>query len=338
MWKHGVALEPKQSAEALVLVAGNCQAHYLAATLAAQGLGLVCVVGRPYGFMPQARGVSPYFADHQYIDEIVGRYKAAGSAVILVEQTSPVSDGALESWLRAADVHVRFPHIEAQALWPHLSSSESAYKPDRIRRRWALDLAAMRRSEAKAGWDTALTDHIEASIGSRMLMHTFNHPAGEIAGWLHRRLCEDLGLDRGVHEAGYALMAADIRAENGISFMSDSPLRPEVIEALDLNWAREGWYGLWVEAIAASARPDMAESLRCLRAALAIEGRDPHIHYSEALVLEALGDYQGAHRAFAEAYRAYPKNRVYADRWLGAFLPTTDSPFSAQHAQRFEWP
>lgn len=338
MWKPCVTQEHNIQGDSLVVVTGNCQAHYLAAVLAAQGLGLVCVVGRPFGFMAKARGVSPFFADAQHIDELIGRYKAAGHRITLVEQTSPVSDGVAPSWLEAADTHVRFPHIEFQALWPHLSASENAYKPERIRRRWALDLAAMRRSEAKAGWDTALTDHIEASLSSTMLMHTFNHPAGEVCGWLHRRLCEELGLDRGEHRAAFELFAGDIRDQRGISFMSDNPLRPEVIEALDLTWATQGWYGLWAEAIAASAEPDMPRSLRCAQGALAMEGCDQHVRYSEALILEALGDQAGAHQAFGKAYRAYPENRVYADRWLGTFLPLGANPFEAQHALRYEWP
>ena len=336
MWKPSVADTLNGEGGDLVIVTGNCQAHYLAATLAAQGAGLVCVVGRPFGFMPQARGVSPFFAGQEHVEAIVARFKAEGHAITLVEQTSPVSEGAPRPWLDFIDAHVRFPHIELQSLWPHLSPSEKAYEPDRIRRRWALDLAALRRSEEKAGWDTGLTDYIEASLTSVMLMHTFNHPAGEIMGWLHGRVSRDLGLDQGQRQASFERIAAEIRADRGISFMTDNPLRQQVIDALELSWAREGWCGLWGDAVSASMRPDMVESLRCLQAALALPGCDPHVRYSESLVLEAMGDLKGSHRAIGEAYRAYPGNRVYAERWLEGFVPG-GSPFRLQNDARFEW-
>lgn len=325
--------------ERLVIVLGNCQAHYLAAILAAQGLGLVCIVGQPFGFHPVHRGVRPLFIETGQLDGLAAAARANGRQVVILEQTSPVHPGLDPAVATLADRVIGFPHLEAQALWPHLSGAEHRHDPQRIRRRWALDLAAMRRSEAKAGWNGALCDFIEQSHADLLLFPTFNHPGAHLMSRLHAGLCDRLEADGGLDPVARARAGSDIWAAGGLSFMFDHPVHPAVIEALDLRWARAPWYAAWAASVEAAAAMDFARARAETEAALASAACDPHVFYTYGLVLEALGERGLAHEAFGRAHRAYPQNPEYANRWLIGLRPSPDDPpHPAEPALRATYP
>lgn len=267
----------------LVVVWGNCQAHYLAAILAAQGVGMVCVAGQPFGFVPEHRGVRPFILDIAEITALIRDARAAGRKVIYLEQIGPMSPGVSDALRALADGRVLFPHIDLQALWladqPH---SQARQSPDQIRRRLDLDLAAIRRAFKRAEWEADLADWIAASLSSDRLFHTFNHPRGEIMARLHGEICRRLAAFGALSPVGIDQAQADILAEDGLAFISHLPVSDAVVEALDLRWAREGWYALTRQAWAATLK----------------------------------GDHYASLAAFAAVHRAYPANAEYARQWI----------------------
>lgn len=326
------------AAERLILVYGNCQAHWLAGVLEAQGLGLVCIVGRPYGFYPRQRGLEPQFVDESEVPDLAGRARAAGRQVAILEQTSPINAGLPRATIRLADQVVRFPHLEVRAYWhPWLTKVGDGFDPDRIRRQFAFDLAAMRRSEAKARLEGQFSDLIEQTHRQTLHFNTLNHPGAELMIGLHNRVCGRLRTKGALDKTALAQARRDIRAGNGIRFIMEHPLHDAVIDALELEWARTGWYGHWQQAYFAAGAGHHRKALKLLEAALADSACDPHVNYTLGVLLEGLGDRAGAVEAFGRAHRAYPENPEYARRRLAGYgLPEAgEHPLQARLAERF---
>lgn len=312
-----------------MLVYGNCQAHWLAGLLAAQGVGLVCIVAAPFGFYPEAGGVRPFFVTPEEAATLATQAKLAGRQVTLLEQTSPLHPGLDAVTLRLGSHVVRFPHLEVRAYWhPWLTRSGDGFAPDRIRRQFEFDLAAMRRSEAKAGWSTALTDHLAASHKHQPHFYTLNHPGADLMQRLHAGICEGIGARGALDQQMYAWAQTEIDASGGISFISEHPLHDSVLDALELEWARQGSYDLWQRAYFAAGAGHHGQALDLLSAALDDPDHDPHLNYTLGKLLLGLGDPAGAMAAFGKAHRAYPQNPEYARLWLGAH--TADDPVGSR--------
>jgi hypothetical protein len=307
--------------ERLVVFYGNCHAHYLAGIFAAQGVGLVCIVGAPFGFVAESRGLRSAYIDAAAVTDVVACARAVGQKVVFVEQSSPVHEGMPVEETRLADVLIRFPHVETQAYWPHLSTAEGRFSIDRIRRRWDFDIAALRRSEAKAGWNSSLSDFIEQTHQSALLFNTFNHPAAGVMSRLHRRISDELEQAGPMDATLTTRASADIDAERGISFMLDHPLARTVVEALKLKWAESDWYEAWISSVEAGGQADFARSKKQIEAALASPDCDAHAYYTYGLVLTAIGDHKAAHQAFGRVHRAYPLNNEYARKWISGLRP-----------------
>lgn len=305
------------TAERLILVYGNCQAHWLGGLLLAQGVGLVAIVGEPFGFYPEFHGLRPVFVTPAEAAELATHAKVSGRQVTLLEQTSPMSSGLDEATQKLASHNVRFPHLEVRAYWhPWLSKVGDSFAPERIRRQFDFDLAAIRRSEAKAGWPSELSDHLLASHRQTPHFYTLNHPTADLMQRLHAGVCAGLVSRGGLDPQAYAWAQSEIVDLAGMGFIAQHPLHHSVIDALDLEWARQGWYGLWVEAYFATGDGRLKEARDGLIEAIADPNHDPHIHATLGTVLTGLGDLQGATRAFGHAHRAYPQNPTYAEAWL----------------------
>ena len=311
-----------QASERLVLVYGNCQAHWLAGVLNAQGIGLVAIVGEPFGFYPDQRGMRPSFVKPSDVVDLTARARAAGRQVAILEQTSPINSGLPGATTKLADQVVRFPHLEVRAYWhPWLTKVGDGFAPERIRRQFAFDLAAMRRSEERARLPGVFSDHIEQTHTSDLLFNTLNHPGADLMLRLHQRICGRLGTCGNLDNPARLRSRVDIRAQNGIGFIMEHPLHDAVIDALELEWARRGWYADWQVAYFAAAAGQHRKALDLLARALADPTCDPHVNYHFATLLEGLGDRAGAVSAFGRAYRAYPQNPEYARRWLSGYTP-----------------
>jgi hypothetical protein len=310
--------------ERLILVYGNCQAHWLAGVLNAQGLGLVCVVGQPFGFYPQQRGQVPLFVSEAEVPVLAERARAAGRAVIMLEQTSPMNEMLKPRLRKLADRTIRFPHLELRAYWhPWLTKVGDGFAPARIQRQFAFDLAAIRRSEAKAGWTNEISDHIEARHAQALLFHTLNHPAGDLMVRLHQRICRKLTTSAApLDRAAQARARRDITQQDGLHFIMEHPLHGAVIDALELEWARTGWYSDWQTAYFAAGAGHHKKALGLLESVLADPKHDPHVNYTLGILLEGLGDRGAALEAFGRAHRAYPQNPEYARRWLSGYTPS----------------
>jgi hypothetical protein len=304
--------------EQIVIMFGNCQMHYLAGILTSQGIGQAFVVGQPFGFYPENRGNRAIFISGHQIKPLVTSAKKIGQRVVFIEQISPLSDGISEELLRLSEVHILVPYVEIQSYWPHLSKSTESLLPSRIARRLDFDIAAIRRSENKSGLDHSLSDFIVANHTTQNLMNTFNHPGGRIMLKIHSSICEVLQQNAKIDQGMFERAQGDILRDNGISFMMDHPIRPEVIQALKLEWPSEPWYSSWVMAIEASRVGDMAQAKLLLKLALTDPICDPHVNYSLGLVCAALGENIAALNAFAKLHRAYPTNLVYAQSWASA--------------------
>lgn len=306
--------------ERLILVYGNCQAHWLAGVLAAQGVGLVAVVGAPFGFYPECQGIRPFFVDADEAATLIAQSRTAGRPVAILEQTSPLHAGLDGETRQLGDQLVQFPHLEVRAYWhPWLTKVGDGFEHDRIRRQFQFDLAAIRRSSAKAGWTSDLAGHLEQSHRDRLQFHTLNHPSGDLMQRLHAGICDALAESGPISQAGRDWAQAEIGARDGMSFIAEHPLHDAVISALDLKWARTGWYAQWQKAYFLAGEGRHAEALKLLEAALADPACDPHVHYNLGIVLNEVGDAAGSLAAFGAAYRAYPQNLEYGRRWLGGF-------------------
>lgn len=306
--------------ERLILVYGNCQAHWLAGVLNAQGLGLVCIVGEPFGFYPEQAGLRPLFAPPSAVVELADRARAAGREVIVLEQTSPLQDVMPPAARKMADRIVRFPHLELRSYWhPWLSKVGDGFAPERIRRQLAFDLAAIRRSEAKANMVGLFSDFIETTHKRTLLFNTINHPGSDLMQLLHQRVCGRLAATGDGHRAARVRARQSIRQQRGIGFIMEHPLHDAVINALDLEWARSGWYGDWQKGYFAAGAGHHKKARSLLESAVADPGCDPHVNYSLGMLLEGLGDRNAAIKALGRAHRAYPQNPEYARRWLAGF-------------------
>lgn len=307
--------------ERLILVYGNCQAHWLAGVLNAQGAGLTCIVGEPFGFYPVQRGLSPLFVKAGEVATLARRAQAAGRPVVILEQTSPMNEPLKPRLRKLADRVIRFPHLELRAYWhPWLTRVGDGFAPERIRRQLAFDLAAMRRSEAKAGWTSEISDRIESAHARALMFHTLNHPAGDLMARVHKRICKKLGsVGQPLDRSAQIRAKREIVQQDGLHFIMEHPLHDAVIDALELEWARIGWYADWQKGYFAAGAGHHKKALALLESALADPAHDPHLEYSYGQLLEGLGDRAGATAAFGRAHRAYPQNPEYARRWLAGF-------------------
>lgn len=308
-------------AERLVLIYGNCQAHWLGGVLAAQGVGLVAIVGAPFGFYPECQGVRPFFVDAAEAASLASQAKLSGRQVTILEQTSPLHAGLDAETQRLGSHVVRFPHLEMRSYWhPWLTKVGDGFAHDRIRRQFAFDLAAIRRSAAKAGLDDELADHLESSHRSILHFHTLNHPSAGLMQRLHAQVCAGLENRGALSRPMYDWAQAEIAAVGGMNFIAEHPLHDAVIDALDLTWAREGWYANWQTGYFAAGAGQHTRAISLIEAALADPACDPHVNYNLGILLEGLGEWEGALAAFGRAYRAYPQNPEYGCRWLARFV------------------
>ena len=327
------------TADRLVVVWGNCQAHYLAAVLAAQGIGLVCIAGQPFGFEPEHRGVRPFMLDFPDVIALIHDTRAAGRQVIYIEQVGPMGTGISDELRALADGRVVFPHIEMQTLWlSDQPRSQTRREPGQIRRRLDLDLAAIRRSVQRAGWDSDLADWIADTTASRRLFHTFNHPRGEVMARLHGEICRRLDAFGALASVAVEEAQADILAEDGLNFISHIPVNDAVVEALDLTWAREGWYDLARQAWTATLGGDHFKALAAIDAAMTDPDHDPHIGYIRALILRGLGRREQAHAAMAAMHRAFPANAEYARQWIEGLRNQAGVPLVVEPALFARYP
>lgn len=287
--------------------------------LNAQGAGLVCIVGAPFGFYPEQNGLRPLFADAGMVADLAGRARAAGREVVILEQTSPLQDLLTPKVRKLADRVVRFPHLELRSYWhPWLTKVGDGFAPERIRRQFAFDLAAMRRSEEKARL-TGFADLIEQVHQRSLMFNTINHPGAELMDRLHGRICTRLGLKSGATGPAYRRARTAIRQQRGIGFIMEHPLHDAVIDALELEWARSGWYADWQKGYFAAGGGHHRKARALLEQALADPGCDPHVNYNLGMLLEGLGERNAAIEALGRAHRAYPQNPEYARRWLASF-------------------
>ena len=308
------------SSERLILVYGNCQAHWLAGLLNAQGAGLVVIVGAPFGFYPDQGGLRPLFADESAVAGLAERASGAGREVVVLEQTSPLQDILPAKVRKRADRVIRFPHLELRSYWhPWLTKVGDGFAPERIKRQFAFDLAAIRRSEAKAKMVGLFSDFIETTHKRTLLFNTVNHPGSDLMQLLHQRVCARLAITGDGHRAARVRARQAIRQQRGIGFIMEHPLHDAVIDALDLEWARNGWYADWQKGYFAAGAGHHKKARALLEQALADPTCDPHVNHSYGMLLEGLGERDAALQAYGRAHRAYPQNPEYARRWLSGF-------------------
>lgn len=314
------AARADQPTQRLILIYGNCQAHWLGGVLAAQGAGLVAIVGSPFGFYPELHGVRPFFVTPEEASQMAMSAKLAGCQVALLEQTSPLHPGLDADTQRLGSHVVRFPHLEVRAYWhPWLTRAGDGFSHERIRRQFEFDLAAMRRSCAKAGWNGDLVDHVVQSHQTSLHFHTLNHPSADLMQRLHGGVCDALESRGGIDPYGREWAQAEIETAGGMGFIAEHPLHDAAIDALDLRWARQGWYADWQRAYFAAGDGDDDQARQLLEAALADPAHDPHVNYTYGQLLEKLGEMAAATEAFGRAHRAYPQNPEYGRRWLNGF-------------------
>lgn len=312
--------EAETAAERLVLIHGNCQAHWLGGVLAAQGVGLVAIVGAPFGFFPEFHGAKPFFVSPEEAAVLASQAKLSGRQVSVLEQTSPIHAGLDAETQRLGSHVVRFPHLEVRAYWhPWLTKVGDGFSHDRIRRQFQFDLAAIRRSSDKAGWGGDLADHLAESHRGDLQFHTLNHPSADLMQRLHAGICGALVSRGPISRTTYDWAQAEIAVAGGMSFIAEHPLHDAVIDALELDWARRGWYAQWQKAYFLAGAGHHAEALALLESALSDPACDPHLNYNLGILLQGLGDVEGALAAFGRAHRAYPQNPEYARRWLAGF-------------------
>ncbi|MFD1951723.1 hypothetical protein ACFSGX_13185 [Sphingomonas arantia] len=299
--------------EPLILVHGNCQAHVLAAVLAASGAGTVCILHRVYGFRPSCFGVQPFILSMEEAPATAERISGYGRPVVLVEQATPLAPPLPADYLPGVP-RIRFPHVQLQSWWPQNPDEQT---PDRLRRFWNLDLASLRRSEAAAGLDTALSAYIEQSAAERPLFWMPVHPDLGVMRRLYGIICD------GLRQFG------DYGAENTLSsmpemldFYCEHPLRDDVVRGLGLSWAQDGWYRAWSEAVAAHRRGDDMASCALHEQLLEQPDMSKHVWGSYGTALLSIGRNEDAHRAFGAAHRAFPHNSNYRALWVQTLSPT----------------
>ena len=317
--------------EPLILVMGNCQAHALAAVLAASGAGTVCILHKVHGFRPSCWGVQPLILPLEEAQSTADRFVRYGRPVILVEQTSPLVKPVPDDFLPGVP-RIRFPHVQLHAWW---HKPDAVISADRLRRLWKFDLVAIRQSEAAAGLDDALSTYIAETAPQRPIFWMPVHPDAEVMRWIYGIICTRLA------EFGdYGAASAQPAMPDMLDFYSEHPLRREVVDALGLDWAGAPLYQAWTEAVGAHHRGDLATSAALHERLLEQPGVDRHVWGSYAGTLLAAGRREEAHRAFGAAHRAFPHNQFYAWSWTSTLSPTAQTddtePFVAMVSDLYE--
>jgi hypothetical protein len=301
----------------LIFVLGNCQSHVLAAALAANGAGTVCILHRVYGFRPSYRGIQPFVLPMEEAQSTADRFARYGRRVILIEQITPLAKPTPLDFLPGVP-RVHFPHLQLQGWWPKGVEPPSV---DRLKRQWAFDLAAIRRSEAAAGLDQRLSGHIEAVSTQRPIFSMSVHPDGGLMTMLYRIIADRL------HEIhGLNLEQDGEELPNLLDFYSDHPLSSAVVRDLGLSWAEVPWYQTWTAAIEAHRRGDPLASIRLYEGLVQGTRHDAHIWGGYAAALLDAGHRQEANRAYGVAHRAFPHNAHYAQSWIQTLSPSHVSP------------
>jgi tetratricopeptide (TPR) repeat protein len=228
-----------------IATTGNCQSNFLSSVLTSVPGVHVEYFGKQTRFHPFEGRTAPANAPEALV-ETLARWKSEGNTVILCEQTWPIVDPISEAEIGGSVDHiVRFPNVEAYALWPDRRYSEEQLKrikPDRALR---LDIANVKAAEAKA--DIEVRDLYDDETFRRILpFDSERHPTTRIFAKIYARIFASPALAWLDFDA--ADLIARVEASRGLNTGFHHPIATSIIDALDLQWGRTEIYRRWSEA------------------------------------------------------------------------------------------
>jgi tetratricopeptide (TPR) repeat protein len=295
-------------------VTGNCQAMFVASTLNALPNAEAIFFAGPYRHV-RFEGQSAATEPPSRMGEILAQRRAAGERIIFCEQTSPVAEIADIEALAAKgvvfDEVVRFPALQALALWPHAHYDETQIArlgPPRMHR---LDTASNASSIGKA--DVDVQAFIVENFQDQILFDSPRHPAPPLMAELIAALLAKL------EHHFPASLREDFRrrvaASRGINTVFNCPVPQHITDALEIRWAQSEAYLLWRDG-QAHAKARRWDEARPLLEALLARSEDeffvrmiaPAAWSLFADGLWALGDKEGAESASARSVELDPWN------------------------------
>lgn len=230
----------------VVFFNGNCQAQYLAAVFAHSGLVESYAIGNDRGFLPSFGGkVARYLSEGEAL-AIAADARSEGRQVIAATQV--VEKGPVDGRFEGADREIKFPHLQLNSINP---TEHGARGKDDIHRLFRSDVITMQRSQDAAGATRfAYATLIHEQFRREPLFHTVLHPGALLSALLAEDVAIKVGLS--FYEKLRPIIA-DIKATEGMNFVSDHPLSRESIQVLGCEWR---WYEVYRHTVAASRSDD----------------------------------------------------------------------------------
>jgi hypothetical protein len=301
---------------------GNCQSHYLASIFAAASLGPVFIVGKPFGFHPTFLNVEPVFIEENEVDAVTLLFHNNEVKIYYFLQISPFVNYDNYNIPKFVNI-IKFPYIEIQSFWPHLSTVNSSpiIDTDILKRRLDFDLFALSKS-CKLSDKCSLFDFISSNLDKSFLFYTFNHFDRKIFIFLLNLIVIELNeLDRNKIISLFIFIEKD----DGISFISDHPIHLKIIQSLNLEWADSGYYKNWVLSLETIRNTSNFETAKnYLLEALSFDDCIGHVWYSYAQVCRVLNDKNGQLMGFHNCYKLYPDNKEYAKEYYKSLVKFDD--------------
>lgn len=217
---------------------GNCQSMFLASAFDKIPGTRTAYFGKQGRFVPVAGHSAASYAGADLIP-VLQRWKAEGHRVILCEQVWPLV-AEIEGLDGEAliDAVVRFPNLEAFALWPTKKYAQrqlDRLTPSRMLR---LDRAGIAASTAKCNVD--MLDVYDQHFAEIIPFDTPRHPSPPILAMLAERVLAGLRDVGFVNDAGKVI--DEVEQSRGLNTTFAHPIDGAIVDALELKWAHTPAY------------------------------------------------------------------------------------------------
>jgi len=315
-----------------IATTGNCQSTFLSSVLTSIPGVHVEYFGKQTRFHPFEGRTAPANAPEALVGTLQ-RWKAEGNTVILCEQTWPIVDPIPEAEFGGAVDHiVRFPNVEAYALWPDRKYSADQLKRITPKRALRLDIANVKAAEAKA--DITVTDIFDGPLQEILPFDSERHPTTPIFAMIQSRIFASPALNWLDFDA--ADLTARVEASRGLNTAFNHPIAEEQIEGLDLAWGRTEIYRRWREAVDLLESRKTEAATAAIDEVFALQDSDPHFarmiapfaYNRYASLMWTKGDHDRAIWAREQSMALDPYNITWRQTSARFFL-TIDQPHRA---------
>jgi len=259
-----------------VFSVGNCQAQFLASVFSTVDNVESYAVGRRYGFDPMVGSAKPAYCSLQEFGTLLEEAARAGRTCILLEQMTPLAPPReFGRHINRVARIVRFPHLQAFAMWPgRIMSGELAAKVPAARI-FAHDLAGIRKATMRADFPIDIAEFVAAEYPKQSLFHMWGHPNGTLLALILEGVLRQLDDYFDAREAERLLNL--VRESQGIDNITHHPVDRNRGRAAGFNWVDEPAYTYWCDSLEAMRARDMAAAEDNARRSIEFDPSNGHV-------------------------------------------------------------